>query len=70
MMKLALEQMDLTFFLSVCLSVRVPSLVLEVVLESLRQRECVDVMDALSTQSQSSYSSAQVHEREGLRCDR
>lgn len=45
------------------------SLVLEVVLERLRQWECVDVMDALSTQSQSSYSSAQVHEGEGLRCD-
>lgn len=45
------------------------SLVLEVVLESLRQWECVDVMDALSTQSQSSYSSAQVHKGEGLRCE-
>lgn len=45
------------------------SMVLEVVLESLRQRECVDVMDALSTQSQSSYSSAQVHQGEGLRCE-
>lgn len=46
------------------------SLVLEVVLESLRQWECVNVMDALSPQSQSGYPSAQVHEGEGLRCER
>lgn len=61
--------MGLSFFTCVCVRVRVWSLVLEVVLESLRQWECVDVMDALSAQSQSSYSSAQVHEGEGLRCE-
>lgn len=61
------EQMGLSFFTSVCACVW--SLVLEVVLESLRQWECVDVMDALPAQSQSSYSSAQVHEGEGLRCE-
>lgn len=52
-----------------CVCVCVWSLVLEVVLQSLRQWECVDVMDALSTQSQASYSPAQVHEGEGLRCE-
>ncbi len=56
-------------FLPICLCVCVWSLVLEVVLESLRQWECVDVMDALPAQSQSSYSSAEVHEGEGLRCE-
>ena len=54
-------------FFFVCLCVW--SLVLEVVLESLRQWECVDVMDALPAQSQTSYSPAQVHEGEGLRCE-
>lgn len=45
-----------------------PSLVLEVVLQSLRQRQRLDVVDALSAQSQAGRPPAQVHQGEGLRC--
>lgn len=44
------------------------SLVLEVVFQGLRQWKSLDVMDAFPTQSESGYSSAQIHEGERLRC--
>lgn len=43
------------------------SLVLEVVLQSLRQRQRLDVVDALSAQGQAGRPPAQVHQGEGLR---
>lgn len=44
------------------------SLVLEVALQSLRQRQRLDVMDALPAQRQPGRPPAQVHQGEGLRC--
>lgn len=49
-------------------SVHEQSLVLEVVFQSLWQWKCLDVMDALPTQSEPGHPSAQIHEGEGLRC--
>lgn len=44
------------------------SLVLQIVLERLRQRQGADVLQALAAQSQADASPAQVHQRQGLGC--
>ncbi|MEQ2226813.1 hypothetical protein ILYODFUR_031190 [Ilyodon furcidens] len=56
-------------WISVCACEGGQSLVLEVVFQGLGQWKRLDVMDAFPTQSEPSYSPAQIHEGEGLRCE-
>lgn len=44
------------------------SLVLQIVLERLRQGQGADVLQALAAQGQADASPAQVHQRQGLSC--
>lgn len=46
------------------------SLVLQIVFERLRQRQGADVPQALAAQGQADGSPAQVHQRQGLSCNR